>query len=47
MKYCEKLYHKAFAMNDLKNSVEKVSSFGFIAKIFLRPKFSKASIKLI
>ena len=30
MKYCEKPYHKAFAMNDLKNPMEKVSLFKMI-----------------
>ena len=30
MNYCENLYYKAFAMNDLKNSVRNVSLFKMI-----------------
>lgn len=39
MKYCKKPYHKAFAMNDLKNSVEKVSSFGYIIGFYRKDFF--------
>ena len=30
MNYCKNLYYKAFAMNDLKNSVRNVSLFKMI-----------------